>query len=147
MIAQGSTVKMHYTLTVEGRVVDSSSGGDPLEYVQGEGQIIPGLEDAMSAFSQGDKKHVTVDPEKGYGPVHPELVQKVPKQAFKDGEDPNVGAIVSGSTPSGQFQAMVTEVSDTDVTLDLNHPLAGKTLDFDVEVVSIAPPAPKIILP
>jgi len=148
MIANGSTVKMHYTLTVDGAVLDSSAGGEPLEFVQGEGHIIPGLEKEIGTFSQGDKKHVTVSAENGYGEKHPELVQKVPKDAFgpKAGEL-KVGAVVGGQTPNGVFQAVVAEIADSEVTLDLNHPLAGKTLDFDVEIVSVQPPKSKLILP
>lgn len=148
MIANGSTVKMHYTLTVDGAVLDSSAGGEPLEFVQGEGQIIPGLEKEIGGFSQGDKKHVTVSAENGYGLKHPELLQKVPKAAFgADTAELKVGAVVGGRTPNGVFQAVVAEITEADITLDLNHPLAGKTLDFDVEIVSVQPPKSKLILP
>lgn len=140
MISNGSTVKLHYTLSVEGAVVDSSAGGEPLEYVQGEGRIIPGLEQEIASCSQGDKKHVTVVPEQGYGLASSELVQKVPRSVFKDMQGLEVGAVVSGQAPGGMFRAVVTALDDSEVTLDLNHPLAGKTLHFDVEVVSVSGP-------
>jgi len=148
MIDKGSKVKIHYTLTVEGSVVDSSAGGEPLEFVQGEGQIIPGLESALSLLSQGDKQKVTVAPENAYGVFHPELIQKVPKAAFGDVTGMQVGSMVRGEGPQGQFTAIVKEIGATEIALDLNHPLAGKTLEFDVEVVGVvSAAASKIIRP
>lgn len=147
MIAGGSVVKMHYTLKVDGAVVDSSVGGEPLEFVQGEGQIIPGLEAALASANPGDKKHVTVGPDQGYGTARPELVQKVPREAFSELKDLAVGSVVRGEGPGGVFQASVIELTEAEVTLDLNHPLAGKTLVFDVEVVAVTGAPSKLILP
>lgn len=137
MIANGSKVTLHYTLTVEGQVVDSSKGREPLNYVHGSGQIIPGLEQHLIGLKKGDKKSVVIPPEGGYGPHHPQGVQKVPRTAFKDSSTLKPGDIVSAQMSGKEFQATVTLLSETEVTLDLNHPLAGKTLSFDVEVVSV----------
>lgn len=138
MIQQDSQVKIHYTLTVDEELVDSSSGREPLQYVHGQGQIIPGLEEQLEGLNEGDRKEVAVGPDKGYGPRRPEAVQKVPKEAFKEVDELKVGDVVSGQLGEQPFQAQVMEVGTEEVTLDLNHPLAGKTLHFAVEVVSVA---------
>ena len=126
MIEGGAIVKMHYTLKVDGAVVDSSAGGEPLEFIQGEGQIIPGLERELASANPGDKKIVTVGPEQGYGAARSELV-KSPREAFSQLKDLAVGSVVRGEGRAG-LQASVTELTEAEVTLDLNHPLAGKTL-------------------
>jgi FKBP-type peptidyl-prolyl cis-trans isomerase SlyD len=147
MIAAGSKVSIHYTLTVDGAVVDSSSGRGPLEYVQGEGMLVPGIEKGLAGAAQGEKRHIVVPPGEGYGETHPELVIKAPRSALAHLPDLQAGAIVQGEGPDGPFRAIVVAMTDEEVTMDLNHPLAGKTLAFDVEVVSVAPPKSKIILP
>ena len=136
----GPTVKFHYTLTVDGKTVESSVGKEPLSAVLGSGQIIPGLEEALAGMKTGDKRTVTVSPENGYGPYHPERVTKVPKTAFKEMAGLKPGMVVSGNGRNGRaFQARVKAMDAKSVTLDMNHPLAGKTLSFDVEVVSVQP--------
>lgn len=147
-IEKGSKVSIHYHLKVDGTTVDSSEGRDPLTFVHGEGEIIPGLENELVGMNVGDKKNVTVPPEDGYGEHHEEGVQKVPRQAFKDADELNVGNIVAIQAPDGQaFQATVTEIEGDSVTLDLNHPLAGKTLNFEVEVMDVEDAPSKIIKP
>jgi FKBP-type peptidyl-prolyl cis-trans isomerase SlyD len=138
VIEKGKAVKFNYTLTVEGKIVDSSQGKQPLSYVQGAGMIIPGLEEAMLGLKVGDKKHVTVAPEKGYGPINPKALQKIPKANFGKTEGLKPGMMVSGNAGGRPIQAKVVEIGKKDITLDMNHPLAGKTLDFDVEIVEIA---------
>lgn len=147
MIAAGSKVSIHYTLTVDGSVVDSSSGREPLEYVQGEGMLVPGIEAGLAGAVAGEKRRVRVEAAQGYGELHPELLIKAPKQALAHLADLKVGAVVQGEGPDGPFRAVVRELGETDITLDLNHPLASKTLEFDVEVVSVGAPKSKIILP
>jgi FKBP-type peptidyl-prolyl cis-trans isomerase 2 len=139
MIAPGSKVSIHYTLTVEGSVVDSSVGREPLEYTHGQGMLVPGMESGLAGAKAGEKRHVVVKPEEGYGVANPELLVKAPRQALAHLPDLKVGAVVQGQSPDGAFRAVVTDLNDTEATLDLNHPLAGKTLDFQVEVVSVAP--------
>ncbi len=145
VIEQGKLVKIDYTLTVDGAVVDTSTGKGPLSYVQGAKQIIPGLEEQLAGLKVGDQKKVTVAPEKGYGPVRKEAVQVIPLKLF--GGDPKKlkeGSMVTGRNGDRTLQARVLKISKKDVTLDFNHPLAGKTLNFDVTVVGVesAPAAP-----
>ncbi len=147
-VQKGSKVSIHYKLYSDGNKLDSSEGHEPLTYVQGGGEIVPGLEQEIEGLDVGDKKRITVTPENGYGEHRPEGIQKVPRGAFKDAEELFVGCIVSLKAPTGQtFQATVTELGEEDVTLDLNHPLAGKTLDFDIEIVGIEEPPSRIIKP
>jgi len=137
MIKNESKVTFHYTLKVEGRVLGSSVGKSPASYVHGSGQIIPGLEEEMEGMQPGESREITVQPEKGYGDHDPAAVQKVPKSAFYDADNLKEGETVMGSAGGRDFQARVAGVSPDEITLDLNHPLAGKRLDFSVEVVSV----------
>ena len=137
MISAGSIVSFHYTLKVEGETVDTSIGGDPLTYEQGKGQMIPGLEEEVAGLAKGDKKSFSVWSEKGYGSHKPEVIQKLPRNAFKDEDILKVGEVVAGEIKGQPFQAKIVEVATEEVTLDFNHPLTGKTLDFEVEIVGI----------
>lgn len=139
-VAQNRVVQMHYTLTDEdGRTIDTSEGHEPLAYIQGIGNVIPGLEDALEGKAKGDKLQVTIAPEDGYGPRVDEMVQTVAKEGFKsdEGEDLVAGMQVQIETNNGPSIAMVTKIEGEDVILDLNHPLAGVTLNFDIEVVDV----------
>ena len=138
MIQQGSNVKFHYTLTVDGETLDSSREGDPLAYVHGAGNIVPGLERELEGMAAGESKNVTVAPEDGYGPHLPEACHEVPKKAFSDPSALKPGDRVSGQAQDQEFEAVVTAVGDETISLDLNHPLAGKTLQFEVEIVEVA---------
>ena len=139
MISDGSKVQLHYTLTVEGEQIESSRGRDPLSYEHGRGQIIPGLEKALDGLDVGDTRQVTVEPAQAYGEHDPEAVQEVPKEAFQDVDQLSVGSMVQGQAADGRgFQAEIAAIGDETVTLDLNHPMAGKTLTFDVEVVAVS---------
>ena len=132
MIKDGSKVKFDYTLTVDGQVADTSAGRAPLEYTHGAGHIIKGLEKEMTGMNVGDKKTVTVKPEEGYG-----LVLEEPKTSIGGAEHLKVGDMVGASNAGHTFRAVVKEITDTEVVLDFNHPLAGKTLTFDVEIKEI----------
>ena len=137
-IHNGSKVSFDYTLTVDGKVVDTSQGRGPLEYTQGQGQIIPGLAKELEGLKAGDKKTVVVAPEDAYGPVNPQAFQEVDKSVLKGDQEVKPGMILQVSTPQGQvFPARVAEVKEKTMVLDLNHPLAGKTLMFDVTIVSV----------
>lgn len=133
----GAEVTFHYTLTVDNNVVDSSVGKKPMTYVQGDGQMIPGLEDQMKGLKKGDKRHITVSPEKGYGPIHPDAFQNVSKNSFKDRKALKVGGTVTGQFNGQLLRATIVSIEDDNVTLDLNHPLAGKTLQFNIEIVDV----------
>lgn len=137
-IATGSTVSIEYTLTLENKeVIDTNVGGEPLTYVQGSSQIIPGLESALTGMKVGDTKQVKVDPEDGYGPLIKEAIVEVDAEQLP----PNtreVNAHVQAQGPDGQIlRGQVTELKDDKAIIDFNHPLAGKTLFFDVKVLDI----------
>ena len=137
-IQKGSVVQIDYTLKVDGTVVDTSIGKKPLMFIEGSGQIIPGLDSALMGLKAGDKKSVVVSPENGYGVVNPKAFVKVPKTSFKDIASLKVGSSVGGSQNGRHFQAVVSSIGKKHITLDFNPPLAGKTLNFDVTVVSVA---------
>lgn len=140
-IESGSTVQLEYTLKdEEGKVLDSNKGRDPLTYTQGQEQIIPGLEKALNGMRAGEEKKVTVKPEDAYGPVDPEAQAEVPK-AMLPPDALQVGARLVARSPMGDTRVVrVKEIKETTVILDLNHPLAGKTLHFDVKVLGVEPP-------
>jgi len=135
----GDTVRIHYTGTLDdGTVFDSSEGRDPLEFAVGSGQIIPGLDIAIPGMSVGDKKSVKVDCQDAYGPIHPEARQAVPRAEIPADIPLDLGTQLQVQTPDGHAMTVtVLEVTETQVTLDANHPLAGKHLTFDIEIVSI----------
>ena len=135
----GDTVKIHYTGTLnDGSQFDSSAGRDPLEFVLGSGQVIPGFDNAVEGMAVGDSKNVQIAPEDAYGERHEQLVQEVPKTALPEDMKPEVGMGLQSQTPDGQImQLTVTEVGDATITVDANHPLAGQTLNFDIELVAI----------
>lgn len=138
-IQDDAVVLIHYTLTNDaGETIDSSAGSDPLAYLHGAGNIIPGLEDALVGKKAGDKLNVAVDPAEGYGEHVAELVQQVPAEMFQGVEQVEVGMEFHAESNTGQPIAVtVTKVEDETVTIDANHPLAGVKLNFDVEVVEV----------
>jgi FKBP-type peptidyl-prolyl cis-trans isomerase SlyD len=136
-IAADSVVLIHYTLKDDkGAVIDSSSGGEPLAYIQGHGNIVPGLEKALEGKGEGDKIDVKLSPEEGYGARNDALVQRVPKRQLGGGE-PRKGMQFRAQTDEGLRVFTVTGVVGDMVTLDGNHPLADQTLHFNVEVVGV----------
>jgi FKBP-type peptidyl-prolyl cis-trans isomerase 2 len=138
MIEQGSQVSIDYTLTVDGNVVDTSEGKQPLEYTQGQGQIIPGLEKALEGLEEEVTTKVTVAPEDAYGARNQELVTEVTKDKLGEDIDPQVGMVLQLQDAQGQpMPGTITVVKDDTIILDFNHPLAGKELTFDVTVVSV----------
>ncbi len=135
----GDTVKIHYTGTLDdGSQFDSSAGRDPLEFVLGSGQVIPGFDSAVTGMAVGDNKNVRIEPDEAYGPRHEQLIQEVPKTALPEDMNPEVGMGLQSQTPDGQvMQLTVTAVGETTITVDANHPLAGQTLSFAIELVAI----------
>ncbi len=137
-IAQNSVVAFHYTLTNDaGEVLDSSEGRDPLTYLHGAGNIIPGLEKQLEGRTNGDKLTVAVEPNEGYGEVQPALVQEVPRDAFQGVEEVQPGMQFQAQTQEGPLMVTVTKVEGDTVTVDGNHPLAGEKLNFDVEITEV----------
>ncbi|WP_336056898.1 FKBP-type peptidyl-prolyl cis-trans isomerase [Nitratireductor sp. CH_MIT9313-5] len=135
----GDTVRVHYTGRLEdGTQFDSSEGRDPLQFQVGGGQIIPGLEKQIEGMNEGEKATVTVPADEAYGPRDERQVQTVPRSAFPADLDLKMGASLQATTPEGrQIPLTVVGMSDDDVTVDANHPLAGHDLIFDVELVEI----------
>ena len=138
-IQDNCVVAIHYTLTNdEGDVIDTSEGRDPLRYLQGHGNIIPGLERALEGLVAGDSGNVVVEPEEGYGPHREELCAVVARSRIPSTINLRQGMKLEVQSSSGtSAQAIVLEVTDSDVTLDLNHPLAGKELLFELELLEI----------
>jgi FKBP-type peptidyl-prolyl cis-trans isomerase 2 len=138
MIAAGNTVTLHYTgKLTDGTVFDSSQGRDPLVVKMGERQVIPGFEKGLMGMSAGEKKTIHVSKEDGYQ-FHAELIQTVPRAAAPADMKLEEGMTLALRAPTGQVvPARVTKVTDTELTLDLNSPLAGKELIFDVEIVKV----------
>ena len=135
--AAGQTVRIHYTGTLDdGSTFDSSIGRDPLEFQLGSGQIIPGLDNAIVGMAIGDSKQVAIQPADAYGEREEGMIQSVPVSALPDDIQPAVGMQLQGQSAEGQVtQFVITEVNDESITVDANHPLAGKVLHFDVELV------------
>lgn len=130
-------ISFHYTLkNKEGATIDSSSGAEPMMYLEGAGQIIPGLEEALKSTKVGDKKHVEVKAAEAYGEYRAELKFDVPRTQFPKDEKIEVGMQFQASSKDGHHEVFtVTSVSDAQVGVDGNHPLAGHDLFFDVEIV------------
>ncbi|HXW74944.1 MAG TPA: peptidylprolyl isomerase [Steroidobacteraceae bacterium] len=137
-ITQDQVVTIHYTLTDDaGNVIDSSSGRDPLMYLHGHGALIPGLERELAGKSAGDRLTVSIAPADGYGEYDRALVQQVPRRTLKGIANVQVGMRLQAQTAEGPRPVTVTHLSGDMVTLDGNHPLAGKKLNFAVEVTAV----------
>jgi FKBP-type peptidyl-prolyl cis-trans isomerase SlyD len=144
-VSKDKVVAIDYTLTNnQGQVIDSSQGREPLTYLHGKGSIIPGLEKELEGKAAGDSLKVAVRPEEGYGNHDPQMVQSVPKAAFKGIEDIKAGMQFQAQGPGGQTRVVtVTKVENDQVTVDANHPLAGQTLNFDVTIKNIREASPE----
>lgn len=131
-------VRIDYTLKDdEGTVLDSSEGREPVSYLHGAQNIVPGLETALEGQAAGDSLTVSVPPEQAYGQRDPNRVAEVPKANFPPEANIEVGAQFQAETAAGPQVVTVVKVTDEEVTVDANHPLAGKTLHFDVKVVDV----------
>lgn len=138
MIGKNAVVGINYTLTNDaGEVMDTSEGRGPLTYLHGANNLIPGLEKELEGKTTGQSFKVTIPPAEAYGESNPEMVQTLPKEMFKgvDNIEPGMGFTAQG--PQGQQHIVVTAVDGDQVTVDANHPMAGKTLHFDVEIISV----------
>ncbi len=137
---QGDTVKVHYTGTLEdGSVFDSSVERAPLEFTLGAGQLIAGFDEAVSGMSPGEKKVVKIPAEKGYGPRRDEMTAEVSRSELPPDLEPKIGMQLQANQQDGRSMVVtVVEVKDESVTLDANHPLAGKELTFEIELLEVA---------
>jgi peptidylprolyl isomerase len=141
-IKEGDTVTVHYVGTLsDGTVFDSSRDRDPITFTMGKGMLIPGFETALTGRSPGDTFTVTVPPEDAYGDRDPEMVFTVVKTQVPSHIPLEVGTPLQLSNEQGQMDVTITEVDEDEVTLDANHPLAGKELTFEIEILPTAPGA------
>ena len=136
-IQKDHVVSFHYTLTDEQGTVIDKSEGQPLVYLHGYSNIIPGLENALVGKAVGDKLVVNVAPVDGYGEYQPEMVQEVPREMFQGVDQIQVGMQFQAQAEDGVQVVTVKDVTDDAVFVDGNHPLAGQALNFDVEIVDI----------
>ncbi len=137
-ISKNSVVTLNYTLTDdENEVLDSSVGAEPLVYLHGANNIIPGLEEALDGKKQGDKFKVKIPAEKAYGEHIEEMIQHIPKNQFPTDQDLQPGMKFQANSPQGPIVLTVVEVGETEILVDGNHPLAGENLNFEVEVAEI----------
>jgi FKBP-type peptidyl-prolyl cis-trans isomerase SlyD len=135
LIAENCVVSIFYELTNDaGEVLDASAEGEPLTYLQGAHNIIPGLENQLAGQTSGAKLTVTVQPEDGYGAHSPDLVQEVPRDAFPEPDALEVGMRFNAQSDNGTMSVVITAVTPATVTVDANHPLAGQVLHFAVTI-------------
>lgn len=139
VIENGNMVKMHYNAKIGDRVIDTSRNKNPIEFKVGEGQILQGLDEAVVGLKTGDKKTVVVPPEKAYGQRKEGLTQKIRRD--KSREPPKgieEGSVIQYKTEQGKNRyGTITKVEEDNITVDLNHPLAGQTINFDLEIVDV----------
>jgi peptidylprolyl isomerase len=135
----GHNVQVHYKGTLsDGTEFDNSrTRGTTLNFEIGSDRMIRGFNDAVVGMKAGETKSVTIVSEQAYGPRDPEATQVVPKEAFGEGFEFKIGEVIQGNGPAGPFMAKIQEVATSEVTIDLNHPLAGEDLNFEIEVVSV----------
>lgn len=139
-IGPNSVVSINYELSNDaGEILDASAEGEPLVYLQGAHNIIPGLEKELEGKKAGDTLTVKVQPEDGYGVQQPELIQQVPRNAFPDSDSLTVGMRFSAESDNGHISVVITELTDELATVDGNHPLAGVVLNFDVSIIEVRP--------
>ena len=138
-VQNGNTIKVHYTGRFEdGMIFDSSMGGNPLEFTLGNHEVIPGFEDAALGMTVGDTKTVSIEPKDAYGDYNEGLVVDMPREYFPEEISPEVGMrLIIVDNNGEELPVVVSEIHDESVRLDANHPLAGKKLIFDIELVDI----------
>jgi len=137
-IKQDSVVSIHYTLKDDsGEVIDTSAEREPLAYLHGHGNLVSGLERELEGKDAGDRLSITVTPAEGYGEYDRQLVQKIPRRSLRGVANPKVGMQLHMQTPQGPRAVTVTHVTGDMLTIDANHPLAGKNLNFEIEVTGV----------
>jgi len=138
-VKKDAVVEMHYTLKNEaGDVIDTSTGKDPMPFIHGHGNIIPGLESALEGMKTGETCDVAVKPEDGYGIHHPEAIQEIPKEALDGVGELAVGMQLQSQDADGNpFVVHVKAINEDTITIDANHPLAGETLHFNVSIENV----------
>tara|TARA_B100000214_G_scaffold73151_1_gene49071 strand:- start:57 stop:506 length:450 start_codon:yes stop_codon:yes gene_type:complete len=141
IVESGNTVSVHYVGTLNtGEEFDSSRNRqEPLVFQVGEGQVIPGFNDAVVGMSVGETKSVTIEPENAYGLMNEEAIATINRTDFPEDFDFVEGGMVQAQNETGTFRGVINSFTDTEVTVDFNHPLAGKALTFEIEVVEVQP--------
>ncbi|MFP3984667.1 MAG: peptidylprolyl isomerase [Candidatus Bathyarchaeia archaeon] len=139
VIENGNIVKIHYDVKIGDRVIDTSRNKDPVEFKVGEGQILQGLDEGVVGLENGEKKTVVVPPEKAFGQRQEGLTKKLPRDKSNEpAKGINEGDIIQCETEQGAvMHATITKVEEDNVTVDLNHPLAGQTITFDLEILDV----------
>jgi FKBP-type peptidyl-prolyl cis-trans isomerase SlyD len=137
-------VELDYTLIIEDEMMESTDEGEPIAFIQGIGQIIPGLEDAIYGMKVGDKKTITIQPEQAYGDYDPDSIEVVHKDEFSEEIPLDVGTFLDLRDDEGEvLSAQIIEADEDTITLDFNHPLAGKVLTFEITIADIRPASPE----
>ncbi len=144
-VQDGSVVHFEYTLRLDsGEVIDHSIEGEPLSYIHGQGQLLPGLERELTGMAVGESKNVSVEPEDAYGKYDPTAVQAFPRSLFPEGMPLEVGMVLHVPDREGNlYEAYIQEVTDEEVVLNFNHPLAGQRLHFSVRITGVRPATPE----
>lgn len=138
IISDGSKIKIHYSISVEGEIIESTFAGEPIEFILGEAPIMPGFEENILGLKKGDKKSLTLEPDKGFGIRDPEAIVELPRKNLPPG-DIEPGMIFGAPGPNGEpLKAVVEEVKEETVVLNFNHPLAGETVDLEFEIVDVS---------
>jgi len=138
VIKTGSIVTFEYTLTVNGQVIETSEGKNPIKYMQGQGTIVPGLEKALEGMKAGEEKTITVPAAEAYGPIQKDAIKDVPKENFPADFEFVLGSLIQLEDPDGNaYPGIIWDVKEKTVSVNFNHPLAGQTLLFDVKILSI----------
>lgn len=141
-IAKNLFVAIEYCLSLDsGEEVDRSRTGNPLNFITGTGQIISGLEKEIMGMEAGDSANITVEPDDAYGPAREDLLHEIPRSQFPPDVDIKSGLKLQAQSPNGPIMILVKTVEDDTVTVDLNHPLAGQRLHFDVKIVEVREPS------
>ncbi|MFN8464920.1 MAG: peptidylprolyl isomerase [Caldilineaceae bacterium] len=146
VVADDLVVRLDYTLTLsDGEIYDSSEDSGPLEYLQGHGQLIPGLEQALYDMAVDEEKDVVVTPDVGYGEYDPDAVQELPLDMFPPNMDLEAGMSIDlyDEDADEEIEAIIDDIGEDSVTVNFNHPLAGETLNFHVRIVGIRPATPE----
>jgi FKBP-type peptidyl-prolyl cis-trans isomerase SlyD len=148
VVKDGMLVSLEYTIKgTDGKLMDTNKGREPLKYVHGQKMMIPGLEKELAGMKVGGEKHVTVKPEDAYGLVDPKAFQEVPKEKVP-AKGLKVGIMLAAKTPDGTVvPSRVHEIKEKTVVMDMNHPMAGKTMVFDVKILDIQPAPPPSLPP
>ncbi len=148
-VKSGDKIKVHYHGKLNnGETFDSSEGRDPLEFEVGSGMVIKGFDEGVTGMAVGEKKTINIPFDEAYGPVNPEMIIEMPKDRFPKDMELEKGMPLMMSDQQGQqFQVSIVEIKEEIVMLDANHPLAGKDLTFDLELVEIVGDSPIIIMP